>query len=404
MKTKRMVMGVGFSPSIIDDEDVLRVSKLLGSAPLSPDGQWDSSIPVPEEQNKGFEPYACVSFSTLNAIETITKKKYNISLNLSDRWLAYSTGTWEKKGNDPEFVCNFLKKNGDVLEIDWGYDVNNYYATPPDYLSQIAKEFVIEYDFDHDWVPATPEKMMDALTRSPLAVAVDAWVQDSKGNYVFPEGGRYNHYTMVYGYEKGVAWHILDDYAPFLKKLPWDYPFIQIKEFSVERKVVRQNFFIKFIQLFRALFGLPLVSEEPFTPQPVDNTPIPPATPTVEPVTTPTPKRDMVTECANAQKAFEGWYPGSASYKRNNPGNLTNADGTFKTFATSEKGFDALKAYIVRVAQGNNSNYPKKGDTTIMEYTHIYTGDKEPVPTNYGNFIANKLNIAATFKMKDLLS
>lgn len=132
------------------------------------------------------------------------------------------------------------------------------------------------------------------------------------------------------------------------------------------------------------------------------------------------PPVDKVRVCALAQQSFEGWYlpgsthggvyypNGSPSYQRKNPGNIKQKDPdgstSFIVFPTEASGLAALEAYIRRVIAGGHTAYPKGGATTIMEYAHIYTGDSEPAPTNYGKAIAAGLGVPTSTPMSYLLS
>lgn len=133
------------------------------------------------------------------------------------------------------------------------------------------------------------------------------------------------------------------------------------------------------------------------------------------PIPSPTQPPDKVRLCAVAQQAFEGWYlPGSVhdgvaypngsdSYQHNDPGNCRNLAGVDITFASYAAGFAYLEDYIRRVAAGKHPAYPKGGATTIMEYTHIYTGDKEPAPTNYAIAISRGTGLSTDSPMSALL-
>lgn len=139
-----------------------------------------------------------------------------------------------------------------------------------------------------------------------------------------------------------------------------------------------------------------------------DNDPVvpvlfPPQTPPQAPVV-PVAPVSKVRLCAGAQQAFEGWYPGSNSYKHNNPGNCKDLSGNFIIFATYEAGFAYLEDYITRVATGKHPAYPKGGNTTIEEYTHTYTSDPEPSATNYAAAISRATGLSTTDKMSLLLS
>lgn len=162
----------------------------------------------------------------------------------------------------------------------------------------------------------------------------------------------------------------------------------------------------------------PPTQDEPIspnlTPMPTEpaQSPQEPATAPVVPVQPP----DKVRLCAVAQQAFEGWYlPGSVhdgvaypngsdSYQHNDPGNCRNLAGVDITFASYAAGFAYLEDYIRRVATGKHPAYPKGGATTIMEYTHIYTGDKEPAPTNYAIAISRGTGLSTDSPMSALLA
>lgn len=250
----------GFQAAEIKPTDyILGGAVSLKGAALVPDGQWDKWLPAPEDQSRdGFEPYACVSYAILNAVEILMRQEFGEAQNLSDRFLAYATGTEAKKGNDPTTVCTFLGKKGDVHESDWPYPTpaTDFYKTPPQNLYTLALAFVAEFGFDNQWVPATPEKMKDALTRSPLTVAGFAWAQDANELFYWPPGEYADHYFVIFGYEDGIAWHAFDSYANEYKRVAWDYPFIQVKEYTLHKNVVKPSAFALFVQWLREALGL----------------------------------------------------------------------------------------------------------------------------------------------------
>jgi len=144
---------------------------------------------------------------------------------------------------------------------------------------------------------------------------------------------------------------------------------------------------------------------------PPQSVPIPPITPIPAPTTpvtheTPTLVIDRAANLnafALAQKDFEGWFPGSTSYTHNNPGNCKDLHGEFIHFPTYYQGFQYLKNYILRVRNGQHKAYPKGGDTSISQYTHIYTSDPEPSPTNYANAIARAVKVFPSAMLKDIV-
>src|SRR4051794_33539420 len=117
-----MKHGLQLCPIVVDKDYVLGSYGSLGGDVIRPDGQWDPFLPIDEVQNlNGIEPYACVTFGTLNCVETLIKEQFGEERNYSDRWLAKATGTDLKLGNDPQTVAEFLRKSGDVKQTDWGF-------------------------------------------------------------------------------------------------------------------------------------------------------------------------------------------------------------------------------------------------------------------------------------------
>jgi len=76
----RKIPNLGFIPDkIAEDHYILGGGVSLGGRIIQPTGQWDKELPVLEIQKKNFlETYACTSFGTLNCIEILMKKKYNL--------------------------------------------------------------------------------------------------------------------------------------------------------------------------------------------------------------------------------------------------------------------------------------------------------------------------------------
>src|SRR3990167_4962175 len=86
-------------------EDYIFGASPLPYEELQPDGDWTSFLPYKEIQNlNGIEPYACVSFTILNCVEILIKRKYGKDTNWADRFLAANSGTKEG-GNSPNVVC-----------------------------------------------------------------------------------------------------------------------------------------------------------------------------------------------------------------------------------------------------------------------------------------------------------
>jgi hypothetical protein len=114
------------------------------------------------------------------------------------------------------------------------------------------------------------------------------------------------------------------------------------------------------------------------------------------------PKRDLINEFCLAIRDFEG-KPGDLNYKNNNPGNLRSLNGSFMKFKTYEAGWLALRDYVIRACTGGHKSY--RPDFTILQFFKVYAPsvDKND-PVAYANWVANKLNVPVTMKIKDLLS
>lgn len=231
----------------IEHEHYVFGDQKLGDSPINPSGDWTQFLPVPEDQAPfNFEPMACTIFALLNAVKTMIRQEFGNTQDFSKKFLAYISGTTQN-GNDPHTVAEALRTKGDVSETDWPYTQldtswDTFYAVPPQTLYPRALLWTADYDFGHSWVsPATPAALMTALTYSPLTAGVYAWQQDaSTGFYVNPSNLAAEHDIMIYGYEKGKYWKILDTYSNEFKKLAWDFPFVAVKRYTLHKKTTAQ--------------------------------------------------------------------------------------------------------------------------------------------------------------------
>lgn len=234
----------------IEHEHYVFGDQKLGDSPINPSGDWTQFLPVPEDQAPfNFEPMACTIFALLNAVKTMIRQEFGNTQDFSKRFLAYIAGTTQN-GNDPHTVAEALRMKGDVSETDWPYTQldtswDTFYAVPPQTLYPRALLWTADYDFGHSWVsPATPDALMSALTYSPLTAGVYAWQQDaSTGFYVNPSNLAAEHDIMIYGYEKGQYWLVMDTYKSGdsnIKRLAWDFPFVAVKRYTLHKKTAAQ--------------------------------------------------------------------------------------------------------------------------------------------------------------------
>jgi hypothetical protein len=256
----------GFSPDTIKQDQYVLGSGQLGYKTLVPDGQWDEYLPEDEIQKKyGVETMSCVSFGTLNCVEILFKRIFNVNINYSDRALAIMSQT-TRTGNSPHKVAETLRKQGTFDEnyLPFTSSVESF----DDYHSGLTKEHILRaenwldsFNFGHDWVftgGSIKDKQIlikNALKSSPIGVSVDAW-KKKDGYYVKDKGAKDNHWCTCYGYKEGKYWKIFDHYNNTKKKLAWDYDFGYAKRFTVEKKRPQKSyeFFNELFQLFKEMF------------------------------------------------------------------------------------------------------------------------------------------------------
>lgn len=384
----------GYIPDVItDDQYRLGGFGNLGGVPLRADRDWRPFVPkIAEYQNvHNIDPQACTNFATSNCIETLIKYHLNQDRNYSDRYFAKMSGTDPYKGgNSPHKVAEWLRKNGDVLESEWPMDhtidsLEKYYAEPPLQLQTSAKKLPVELEITHEWVPADPDSIYNALQFSPLGVSVSAW-KEVDGLYV--KAGPENHMCSVVHAEYGKYWTILDSYPddgqPY-KKLHWDHlTGSQVKRYSI--RVRSQDEINKDLSILAQIAEILKKILKLLMPEEVKEVP------KVEP-----PKEIALTDTrlykfCKAIEAFEKYAPGTASYRRRNPGNIKNIKGEFIVYATYDEGFAALMDYWKRAATGKHKAY--KPTMTIQQAMNIYAPDGPVINKNYSSFVAVKSGLS----------
>lgn len=267
----------GFIPEpIVANKDWVFGSSLsAGGEVLRPDGQWTELLPQGEKQfNYGFEPSACVSFGTLNAVEILIRHHYADIENFSDRFLAKMSGT-TPQGNGPQTVGETLRKQGVPYEIQWPITPDlttwdKFYSDIPKSVQILAQQFPAEYSFTHEFVNTSPAQLKEALKYSPLGIAVSAW-QKNGDVYVstFPN----NHWCVLVGYKDGEHWIVYDSYdenGDFVKHLAWDFDFSMAKRYAVNVQVQKksQGWINFLVQLVLSAFGIDAPKDTGETPQP----------------------------------------------------------------------------------------------------------------------------------------
>ena len=233
-------------------------TKLKGEV-LQADGQWVDYLPEFERQYRnGFETNACVSYGTINAIEILTKRIFVKEVNLSDRFVAKRSDTDPYSGNTPQKVAQTIREWWSVFEEEYPFDksiktVADFYKELPHNLKLLALGRGAEYSFTYDYVPPSEKNLIDALRYSPLGVSVNLALRDGD-IYSKPEGWRDGHWVVLIGYEYGKHWWILDSYEPFLKKVAWDNHFEVAYRYGIDRQIVNEAPWQKFITWLKTLW------------------------------------------------------------------------------------------------------------------------------------------------------
>lgn len=228
----------GFIEPEIVESDFWLGSGKLGSIVLNEKGDWRPYLPVMEKQNMGFEPSACVSFGTLSALEMIHKLLWAVEPNYSDRFLAKMSDTNPYEGNSPKKVSNTIKDCGTVKEKEWPMTetLAEYYKDVPICIKDIGKIWRKHYGFGYEY--ADKSQLKEALRRSPVGVAVDAWNKNDKGEYIKLRG--WNHWCVLVfidEQEKNYVWDSYDENIKILEK-GYDLGFPQIYTLKKREKVV----------------------------------------------------------------------------------------------------------------------------------------------------------------------
>lgn len=243
----------GFLPDEIKPEDYIFGGLQIPLEILQDSGQWDEFLPEKELQNRnGLETMNCVTYGTLNIIETLLKRLFGQEINNSERYIGVMAGT-SKGGNTPQRVIETIRKEAGLIDetllpFDDTIKTWEEYYSPnpmnPDYISK-GKEWLERYLIKHEWVfkpgdQNKQKKLKEALRFSPLGVSVYAWEKDGE-YYAKEEGDQDNHWVMLFGYSDGKFWKVFDHYDNVIKKLTWDYDFGFAKRYYLSGQIKKKE-------------------------------------------------------------------------------------------------------------------------------------------------------------------
>lgn len=123
------------------------------------------------------------------------------------------------------------------------------------------------------------------------------------------------------------------------------------------------------------------------------------------------PKRDFITDLAHAIQSYEGFYPGSRSYRNMNPGNLKylkqphtvgHDDKNFATFDSYEHGLQALKTMLRNACTGVSRVYHPEMDLLAFFNTYAPSSDNNN-PDAYAKWVAKHMEIPPSTRLRELV-
>lgn len=179
--------------------------KNLGEV-LVEDGHWEKFLPEQEIQRvRDGDTFCCVTFSNLNVMEMLHKRKYGYEINGSDMFLGVGSGTKRGVGNGLKTVAEWKRKNGFVYEADYPYsremNLDTFYATIPAAIYAKGKAMLQVYETGYMTLGGSGQQaMLEALKVSPVQVAIEGvYVFDGQGR-IKNAGNSYSHAVLVFDY------------------------------------------------------------------------------------------------------------------------------------------------------------------------------------------------------------
>lgn len=249
---------------IVEKDGVFGSShSFAGKTIIAADGQWEVVVDHERQSSDFFDSFSCVSFGLNNQEEHYLAKRYGITINHSDRFLAKVSDT-QPNGATPQKVYEARRKKGFLFEIEWSWGDakawTEYMKAIPQNLLTLAIGNAAEWSFWHDYVPTDTASLKEALRYSPVCVGVALMPIDSSRPqeewvYYRPDNWQDTHWAMLKGYYPNGDWKLYDTYFPFEKRIRAGYDFRVAKVIEVEKNVVVESFWTKFITGLRALLG-----------------------------------------------------------------------------------------------------------------------------------------------------
>ncbi len=370
-------------------------TKLSGEV-INPDGDWLPFAPKFEHQAPQFETSACASEGTTNAFEILHKFLFGEELNLSARMIAKGSGTDPLRGNTPQKVAEWFRKNWSVFEEFWPTEgvktIEDYYQPLPPHLYIDASKIKGKNLFGYEAI-TNPTKLAlkEALTKGTVCMSVSL-IADDTGLYYKPLGWSDSHWVTLLNIRPNGNYTILDSYPPFIKEVRSDFvPQIAyryaLNEAAVDGIINGLRNLVKKLLAFINSQPAPIV-EKP---------------------------RSRITEWALAIQHAEGGKPGDRNIRDHNPGNIKYtpytaslgalpADkapdgGYYARFPTYEIGLRALCTFLKEACEDKLKAY--KGYMTLEAFTKVYAN----VPAGHGYIktVAQRLGVSKDIPIRQLL-
>lgn len=234
---KYPVNGYGFIDAVPEPLDyVLGAENQALKIILSEDRDYSDYLPPHETQIRGFDSYACVSFSANNNLEILYKRQYGEGIDWSDRYTASMSDTRPGYGNTFKRVADSIRHNGLVLEEEYSWGGKNgyeYVEKPNKDIIEKGKAQLMKFDIEYEWIDwggCDPDKLYDALLYGPLQVSVSA-----AATRTGKRDTNINHAVTIYKAVKGKEFYILDHYR-HTYAVPWNFYFGSAMRFSMLKK------------------------------------------------------------------------------------------------------------------------------------------------------------------------
>jgi hypothetical protein len=127
--------------------------------------------------------------------------------------------------------------------------------------------------------------------------------------------------------------------------------------------------------------------------------------------TPPTPPANKIGAWADAIQVHEGWFPGSRSYRNNNPGNLRfvgqrlaigSDSSNFCIFKTYADGRATLEQMLINAATGKSSVY--RPEMSLLDFFNKYAPSADNNnPGAYAADVARRIGVPVETQIKNLV-